>query len=126
MILDTSAVIAVLAAEPEAADVAARIEAAQEVRISTATVLEASLVCGAARQDDLDEFLAVCGAVITDVDGEQLEIARAAHLRFGRGSGSPARLNFGDCFSYALAVARSEPLLFIGDAFTRTDVVAAR
>lgn len=126
MILDTSAVIAVLADEPEAAEIAARIEAADGVRISVASVLEASLVCGPARQRDLDEFLAVAGAVITDMDPDQLAVARACHLRFGRGSGSPARLNYGDCFSYALAKHRDEPLLFVGDDFTHTDVISAR
>lgn len=126
MILDTSAIIAILAGEPEAPELAACIESATEVSVSVATALEASLVCGAARQEDLDEFVATARAVIVDVDADQLDIARVAHLRFGRGSGSPARLNYGDCFSYALAKHLDEPLLFIGDGFTHTDVRAAR
>lgn len=126
MILDTSAIIAVLSDEPDAPDLAQRIEAAQAVRVSAATVLEASLVAGPTRQRDLDDLLAAAAANIVPVDDTQLAIAREGHLRFGRGSGSPARLNYGDCFSYALARALSEELLFIGDDFTHTDVEPAR
>lgn len=122
MIVDTSAIIAILADEPEAVDLAARIEAATQVRVSAATVLEASLVCGPSRQRDLDDFLAESGASITPFDQAQLDLARRAHLQFGRGSGSRARLNYGDCFSYALAVHAAEGLLFVGDDFTHTDV----
>ncbi len=124
MIIDTSAVMAILLDEAEARDLAADIEAAADVRMSAASVVEASLVCGAARQDDLDEFLRVSGAVIVPVDEDQVAIAREAHLRFGRGSGSPAKLNYGDCFSYALARQRGERLLFAGDDFTHNDLEA--
>ena len=91
------------------------------MHVSAGTVIEASLVCGPARQRDLDEFLSAAEAVIVPVDEEQVALAREAHLRFGRGSGSPSRLNFGDCFSYPLARQRDEALLFVGDDFTRTD-----
>lgn len=126
MILDTSAIIAIMADEPEADSLARRIEAADAVRVSTATVLEASLVVGPDRQRDLDDLLTETAAIIVPVDTDQLTIARAGHLRFGRGSGSPARLNYGDCFSYALAKASGEELLFIDDDFTHTDLPRAR
>lgn len=120
--MDTSAVVAILQGEPEAPEFAELIESANRLLISVATVLECSLVLGPARQRLLDDFLAIAGADQVAVDADQLGIARAAHLRFGRESGSPARLNFGDCFPYALAVARSEPLLFKGQDFGHTDV----
>lgn len=126
MILDTSAVVAVLQLEPEAEQFAGLIESVPDVRISAATVLEASLVLGRSRQRLLDQFLEEAGAVVVPVDERQLAIAREAHLRFGRGSGATARLNYGDCFSYACAIALDEPLLFKGDDFGQTDVLDAR
>lgn len=123
MILDTSAIVAILQGEPEAEVFADRIEKAARVSISAATVLEASMVLGAQRQQLLDDFLAASRAAVVPVDAEQLQIARRAHLRYGRRSGSPARLNFGDCFAYALATDRNEPLLFKGGDFIHTDVV---
>jgi ribonuclease VapC len=70
----------------------------------------------------LDELIETLGIGIVDVDVEQAQRARQAYVEYGRGSGSPARLNFGDCFSYALAAVRREPLLFKGDDFGHTDV----
>lgn len=125
MILDSSAIVGILMREPEAPVLAAAIEDAQAVLVSVATVLETSLVLGAGRQDVLDEFLDLSGAELVPVDVVQLAAARTAHLRFGRGTGSPARLNYGDCFSYALAVTRGEPLLYKGGDFGHTDVEAA-
>ena len=125
MILDTSAIVAILEDEPEAARFATLIESALHVRISVATVLEASIVLGAARQQILDEFLATVSAVVEPVDTAQLAAARRAHLRYGRRSGSPARLNYGDCFSYALAMTMDLPLLFKGNDFVHTDVIPA-
>ena len=125
MILDTSAVVAILQGEPEAQRFAGLIESADHVHISTATVLEASLVLGAVRQQVLDAFLGESRAVAVPVDETQLAAARQAHLRYGRGSGSPARLNYGDCFSYALAKTWDRPLLFKGDDFGHTDVAIA-
>ncbi len=125
MILATSAVVAVLQGEPEAERFAGLIESTDHLHISTATVLDASLVLGAARQQVLDAFLGEARAVAVPVDQAQLAIARQAHLRYGRGSGSPARLNYGDCFYYALAKAWDRPLLFKGDDFGRTDVTVA-
>lgn len=125
MILDSSAIVGILTHEPEAPALAAAIENAPAVRVSVATVLETSLVLGAGRQDVLDEFLDLSGVELVPVDVAQLAAARTAHLRFGRGTGSPARLNYGDCFSYALAVTRGEPLLYQGSDFGHTDVEAA-
>lgn len=125
MILDTSALIAILRMEPEAEHFAALIEQADEVGISAASVLEASLVVGHAGQADLDRLLATINPTRHVVDEVQLTIARSAALRYGRGSGSPARLNYGDCFSYALAMASGRPLLFKGDDFVHTDVAVA-
>lgn len=125
MILDTSAIIAILNDEPEAPVFAELIEVTDEVAISVATVLEAAMVVGPFRQELLDEFLAVARARHMPVDIEQLQVARSAHLRFGRGSGSTARLNYGDCFSYALAATAGQALLFKGSDFGQTDVAVA-
>jgi ribonuclease VapC len=125
MILDTSAIVAILQGEPEAAEFAALIEAEPAVRISAATVLEASIVLGAKRQTLLDDFIDTARASIVPVDTAQLSLARRAHLQYGRGSGSPAKLNYGDCFAYALAIVSGRQLLFKGDDFSHTDVVPA-
>jgi ribonuclease VapC len=122
VILDSSAVVAVLRAEPEADAFRRSIESSDAVAISAATLVELSLVVGPDRQAVLDRFLAVAGAVVEPVDAEQASIARRAAIRFGRGSGSPARLNFGDCFAYALASATGRPLLCKGDDFVHTDL----
>ncbi|GAA1135476.1 type II toxin-antitoxin system VapC family toxin [Ornithinicoccus hortensis] len=126
MILDTSAIVAILNNEDDAPEIAAALEGATVVRMSVATLLEASLVAGPERQSHLDELLDVVGAEIVPVDLEQLREARVAHLRFGRGAGSPARLNYGDCFSYALAKTSDEPSLFKGEDFPHTDVRSSR
>jgi len=128
VILDTSAIVAILAREPAAERLIAAIEAAPVRRLSAATVVEAALVLlaryGEAAEPQLDLFLRVVGADVVPVGEEQVGLARDAAVRFGRGR-HPAGLNFGDCFSYALAVARDEPLLFIGDDFAQTDVRVA-
>lgn len=125
MIVDTSAIVAILRDEPAASELVLKIEEADEILVSTATVLEASLVVGSSRQQDLDELLASMRAQIVPLDQDQLDIARMAHARYGRGSGSPARLNFGDCFPYALATVSAAPLLFVGKDFPHTDVTCA-
>jgi ribonuclease VapC len=88
-------------------------------------VIETSLVIlarfGEAGEPQLDRLLRSIGAEVVPVDEEQVALARDAALRFGRGR-HHAALNFGDCFSYALAIARDEPLLFVGHDFTKTDV----
>lgn len=125
MVLDTSAILAILLREPAADRLVSAVEADRIRLVSAATVVEASLVIlgryGEAGEPQIDRFLRSIGAEIVPVGEEQAVLARDAALRFGRGRHSAA-LNFGDCFSYALSVARGEPLLCVGDDFTRTDV----
>ena len=131
MILDTSALVAILRGEPDRAtysDALARTP--RGVRsISAANYLETAIVVD--RDPDpfpgraLDRLVRDEGIDIVAVTPEHARIARAAYRDFGRGSGHAARLNFGDCFAYALAVERSEPLLFKGDDFAHTDVRSA-
>ncbi|HKS88182.1 MAG TPA: type II toxin-antitoxin system VapC family toxin [Stellaceae bacterium] len=125
MIVDTSAVIAILQNEPEATAFAT-VAAAAACRISAANYLEAAIIIDGRRDPiasrRLDDLLAELCIAIEPVTAEQAHIARQAYRDYGRGSGHPARLNFGDCFAYALARATGEPLLFKGDDFRRTDI----
>jgi ribonuclease VapC len=129
VIVDTSALIAILRDEPEAAACAAAIEAAPHRRISAANFVEAAIVIDAARDPvasrRFDELLNEAQLIVESVTEVHARIAREAYRDFGRGSGHPARLNFGDCFAYALARARGEPLLFKGDDFSPTDISPA-
>ena len=125
MILDTSAVIAIMRGETEAEGFSIAIAGADMVGISAGTVLEAQLVIGAARSSELDDFLRECRAVVLPVDDTTLRIARWAAAKYGKGTGHPARLNYGDCFSYATATVTEQPLLFKGDDFIHTDVGVA-
>ncbi|SNU00543.1 Uncharacterized protein, contains PIN domain [Ruaniaceae bacterium KH17] len=125
MILDTSAIVAILNLEEDAVLYAQAIEQAPQVSISSATVLEATLVLGRSRIGTLREFLAEASASVIPVDEEHLAVAQEGWLRFGRGSGSQARLNYGDCFPYAAACIAGEPLLFKGNDFTHTDLASA-
>jgi len=126
MILDTSAVIAILRDEPDAAAFAEAIEQAARRRISAVNYVEAAAVIDGSRDPiasrRFDELLREADVTIEAVSENQARIARAAYRDFGRGSGHPAKLNFGGCFAYALAKARREPLLFKGDDFAHTDV----
>lgn len=125
MIVDSSALVSILRQEPDARDFAEALERASSVRVSAATLLETSLVIGSRRQPDLEELIDSAAMEVVAFDGAQWRVARDAHETYGRGSGSPARLNFGDCCSYALAKHLGMPLLFKGDDFTHTDVEAA-
>lgn len=129
MIVDTSALIVILRAEPEAGTIAAVLAAAQAPRISAANYLETAIVIDASRDPiasrHVDELFTKARLVIEPVTAEQAAIARAAYRDFGKGSGHPAQLNFGDCFAYALAKSAGEPLLFKGEDFSRTDLVPA-
>jgi ribonuclease VapC len=129
VIVDTSALIAILRAEPEAAACAAAIESAGRRRLSAAGYVETGAVIDGARDAiasrRFDELLAVADIAIEAVTAEQARIAREAYRDFGKGSGHPAGLNFGDCFAYALAKVTGEPLLFKGRDFAHTDVAAA-
>ena len=125
MVIDTSAIMAILTREPPADRLGAAVEADPTRLVSAATVVECALVLlgryGEAGEPQLDRFLRGIGAEVVAVGEEQANLARDAALRFGRGR-HPAGLNFGDCFSYALSVARDESLLFVGDDFSQTDV----
>jgi ribonuclease VapC len=129
MIIDTSALIAILRDEPDALACAKAIEAARSARMSAANYLEAAVVIDGSRDPvasrRFDELVAVANIVIEPVTESQAHIARAAYRDFGKGSGHPAGLNFGDCFTYALAKETGDPLLFKGQDFTHTDLVAA-
>jgi ribonuclease VapC len=129
MVLDTSALLAILTGEVAADRLVQAVDADRTRLVSAATVVEAALVLlgryGEAGELQLDRLLRAIGAEVVPVGEEQAVIARDAALRFGRG-GHAAALNFGDCFSYALSVARGEPLLFVGDDFSKTDVEACQ
>jgi ribonuclease VapC len=128
MVIDTSAIMAILQQEAEAAEFAQRIEAAAVRLVSAATVLEAGLLAQSRRHEagvsELDNFILRGGFEVVPFDAEQAIIAREAYRRFGKGR-HPAGLNFGDCFSYALSRVSGEPLLFKGNDFARTDVASA-
>ncbi len=125
MVIDTSAIVAILLREPEADRLVAAIDKADTRHISAATVVETSLVMmgrlGEPAEAYLGQFLRAIAALVVPVDEEQVALARDGGSRFGRGR-HPAGLNYGDCFSYALAIARREPLLFVGSDFSQTDV----
>jgi ribonuclease VapC len=128
MVIDSSAIIAVILDEPGAPALRARIAVAEQVHLSAATFVESSIVMarrhGEPGVDRLDRLVTDTGMSIEPVTAERAVAARSAYLRYGKGL-HPAALNFGDCFSYALARERDEPLLFVGDDFARTDVRAA-
>jgi ribonuclease VapC len=129
VIIDASALLAILREEPEAPACAEAIEQADVRRVSAANFLEASIVIDAGRDPvasrRFDELIDRSAIIIEPVTAEQARIGREAYRDFGRGSGHRARLNFGDCFAYALAKTTGEPLLFKGDDFRHTDVRAA-
>ena len=129
MIVDSSALLAILKREPEGMDFAGILDASDSARMSAATFFESATVVDrwknptlSARLDELIEQFEIS---IEPVTPEQARIARQAYRDYGRGSGHPAHLNFGDCFSYALARAMREPILFKGDDFIHTDLRSA-
>ena len=125
MIVDTSALLAVLQNEPERRAFTEAIEAAESRSLSTGTLLECSMVIearfGTEGQHSLDLFLTRAGIEAVPFDSNQLRVARHAFRTYGKGR-HKAALNFGDCFAYALAKTRDERLLFKGDDFANTDV----
>jgi ribonuclease VapC len=129
VIVDSSALIAILRAEPEAESFAEVLDRAPRCAMSAANFLEAAIVVDRSRSAipgrRLDELIRELEIVIEPVTEAQARIARAAYRDYGRGSGHPAGLNFGDCFAYALARERAEPLLFKGDDFGHTDIEPA-
>ena len=128
MIIDTSAVLAVLFGEPDAGRYEEAIAAAWPRRMSMVALLEAAMVVevrgGAAAGQELDTLLERSEIELAPVTPEHANAARRAWRRFGKGN-HPAALNFGDCFAYALAKTAGEPLLFKGEDFSRTDIEAA-
>ena len=127
MIVDTSVLIAILREEPDAANyVMAMLAEKGRTLVSAASYLEAAIVIDSHRDPvasrRLDELLAKTEVEIVEVSVGQARIARAAYRDFGKGSGHPARLNFGDCFAYALATERGDRLLAKGNDFVRTDL----
>jgi ribonuclease VapC len=129
VVVDTSALLAVLFEEAEGDEFIALLADAEDPLISAATLVEASIVMGArtGREGivDLDDLLSTAAVRLVAVDITQAHLAREAFARYGKGR-APAGLNFGDCFSYALAKTMNRPLLFKGGDFSQTDVTAAR
>ena len=125
MVLDTSAVLAILQNEPERRDFNEAVEAADTRSLSTASFVECSMILesryGPDGVRDLDLFIAKAQVSLVPVDEEQADLARRAFRKYGKGR-HPAGLNFGDCFSYALSQALERPLLFKGTDFPQTDV----
>lgn len=125
MVIDTSALVAIALNEPKAELFEQCIVADLQRLISAATLLEVAMVLetrlGEAAGRELDLWLLKAGIDIVAVDADQIDVARRAWRRFGKGR-HPAGLNYGDCFSYALAFTRQEPLLFKGDDFSKTDI----
>ena len=128
MIVDTSSIIAILRDEPDAIFHARAIADATDRRLSSVSFVETAVVIDASRDPvatrRFDDFIRESGISIEPVTKSQADIARHAYRDFGKGSGHPAKLNFGDCFAYALARELNEPLLFKGDDFTHTDIVS--
>jgi ribonuclease VapC len=129
MIIDTSAIIAILRDEKEAASCARAIADATNRRVSAVNFVESAVVIDASRDPiatrRFDDFMKEANISIEPVTEIQAQIARSAYRDFGKGSGHPAKLNFGDCFAYALAKEYDESLLFKGGDFAHTDIVPA-
>ena len=129
MIVDTSALVAILKEEPDADLVKRALAVADSVSMSAANFLEVAMVVDGRRDavasHQLDNLITYTRTRIEPVDEAQARVARQAFRDYGKGSGHPAGLNFGDCFSYALASVTGQPLLFKGDDFGHTDVTSA-
>jgi ribonuclease VapC len=128
MVIDTSALLAILLVEPEAETFYQAIAKDPKRLVSALTALEAAIVIharkGPAGVRELDLLLHAASLTIVNLDADQVQLARTAYEKYGKGH-HPAALNLGDCCSYALALSSGEPLLFKGTDFSRTDVAAA-
>ena len=126
MIVDSSALIALILQEPGHQRIGRVLRAEDKLHVSTATWVELGVVAdrrlSEVNQHRLDAMIDGLGIVLVPLSVAQARRARQAHRRYGPGSGSAARLNMGDCYSYALAIELDEPLLFVGDDFAHTDV----
>lgn len=130
MIVDASALLAIVLVEPERERFLEVLGGTQPLSISTVNFVEAGIKVDRDRDPRrallLDEAMKTLAIEVAPVTAEQGRLARQAYRSFGRGSGHPARLNLGDCFAYALAKSRKEPLLFKGGDFVHTDIEAAQ
>jgi ribonuclease VapC len=129
VIVDTSALVAIWRQEPSAAALSETLLEAPRVAMSAPTYVELACVLDDRSRPEairrLDALLEAYGLEVVPFTAEHARIARAAYRDFGKGSGHPAQLNLADCFSYALAAATGEELLFVGEDFSRTDLMAA-
>jgi ribonuclease VapC len=131
IVVDSSAIVAVFLGEPEAAALKNAISGQASCLISVANYVETGQVLrqrfGPRRPilDEFHEYLSQASIELAPIDEDQARVALEARIRYGRGFGHPARLNYSDCFAYALAKTRRLPLLFVGDDFTHTDIVSA-
>lgn len=129
IVVDSSAIVAILDREPDREQILRRLLDDDQPSVSAATILETSIVLRTrhkklAADHELDELVSTALTVL-DVTADHVQIAREAHLRYGKGMGHPAQLNFGDCFSYALAKSLDVPLLYKGGDFAKTDIKSA-
>jgi ribonuclease VapC len=129
VIIDSSAVLAILFAEDDAPDYARAIEVAEARRMSAANWLETAIRVDQGgdpvASNAFDDFVRAAEVTIEVVTTAQVQLARQAYRAYGKGTGHPAKLNFGDCFAYALAKSTGEPLLFKGNDFSRTDLISS-
>jgi len=125
MVIDTSALLAIFLAEPERAAFLNQVVQADLRKVSAANVLETGIVLearkGEAAGREFDLFVVRANLEIVPVDAEQVDVARSAWRKYGKGR-HPSALNFGDCFAYALAKSAGEPLLAKGTDFALTDI----
>jgi len=129
VIIDTSAIVAILKNEPEARMFLQTLQSATVRRLSAASFFEAAIIMDSGRSAiasrRFDELLEGLDVIIEPVTESQARIARNAYRDFGKGHGTKAKLNFGDCFDYALARETREPLLYKGNDFAHTDIASA-
>ena len=129
MIVDSSALVAILKSEPDWRRFAQALDSAETARLSAATYVEISVVVqrlkDPALESEIDDLIERFEIEIEPLTAQQARIARRAYRDYGKGSGHPANLNFGDCFSYALAREKREPILYKGDDFVYTDLRSA-
>lgn len=128
MMVDASALVAIVRAEDDAEVYLAALGRASEPAIAAPTLLEATLVAdgrGPVGSRRFDQLVAAADLTVVPFTAQHAAVARAAYRDFGRGSGHPARLNFGDCMAYAVASVLGQPLLYKGDDFGHTDIRSA-
>lgn len=129
MVVDSSALVAILRGEPESDAFTRAILASSSAAIAAPNLLETGIALdrasGVSVAAGIRRFIEATGLEVVPFGVEHIDAALEAYRRFGKGSGHPARLNFGDCFAYALARVRNVPLLYKGDDFAQTDVASA-